>query len=126
MVIVLIHWRIKSTDEAEAAFLDYWKKSAISDPTSFGGEFLSAPCPANTLPFRVDDLTFGHGILDCRHFVNVGLWKNMESFHAQVGSKMKDHLPIESFEADRRTRTVLEVREEHLGKWRIPTQEERG
>ena len=81
MVVVLIHWRIKPTEEAEAAFSDFWKNEAkIDDKSSLAAEFLSAPVPAREVPFRVDDLTLGHGVLDCKHFVNVGIWETWDAF----------------------------------------------
>src|SRR5262245_35753050 len=91
MIVVLIHWRIKPTDEAVGQFFDYWTKMAtIRDKSGLAGEFLSAPVPANKLPFRVDDLSLGPGVLDCRHFINVGLWKDWESFYQEVGKMMND------------------------------------
>ena len=121
MVIVIIHWRIKPTQEAEDAFFNYWANVAkIDDKSHLVGEFLSAPLPAKDFPFRVDDLTFGHGVLDCRHFLNIGFWKDRESFHEQVGQNMKDDTGIESFEADRRTRTILTPKQWRMGKWKLP------
>jgi len=121
MVIVLIHWRIKPTRDAEAAFFDHWaKKVKIDDKSSLAGEFLSAPIPAKDFPYRVDDLSFGPGLLDCWHYLNVGFWKDKESFHDQVGRHMKDDKPIEHFEADRRTRTVLEPKQWRVGSYSLP------
>jgi hypothetical protein len=121
MVIVLIHWRIKPTDEAVAQFFDHWTTTAtIADKTDLAGEFLSAPLPAERFPFRVDDLTLGPGGLNCRHFLNVALWKSWESFYEQVGKNMNDDRPLEPFEADRRTRIVLEPRHFRLGQWSGP------
>ena len=122
MIIVLIHWRIKPTDIAEREFFEHWcNKAKIDDKTGLGGEFLSAPIPASQLPFRTDDLTFGHGLLDCRHFINVGMWKDWESFYEQVGKLMSDDKPLLPFEADRRTRTILEPKTQRIGGWQFPT-----
>ena len=121
MIIVLIHWRIKATDGAEKEFFDFWTKMAmINDKSNLAGEFLSAPLPANKLPFRVDDLFFSHGVLDCRHFINAGFWKDWESFNEQVGKYMSDDKPMLPFEADRRTRTVLEPKHWRVGQWSLP------
>ena len=123
MVVVLIHWRIKPTDEAEAAFFEYWTNDAtINDKSSLAAEFLSAPMLARDVPFRVDDLTLGPGILDCRHFVNVGIWETWEAFYDQVGKNMGDDAPVKPFEADRRTRTVLRPRESRVGSWPLPSE----
>ncbi len=120
MIIVLIHWRIKATDEAVSAFLDYWATAArVNDKADLAGEFLSQPVPASKLPFRTDDLTFGHGLLDCRHFMNVGVWKDWESFYEQVGQYMNDDKPLLPFEAERRTRTVLDPKQWRIGQWAL-------
>lgn len=121
MIIVLIHWRIKPTDEAVAAFYDYWKnKAKIKDKSGLTGEFLSAPLPARQFPFRVDDLALGPGLLDCRHFINVGIWKDWEAFFEQVGQYMNDDKPLQDFEADRRTRTILEPQQWRMGQFDLP------
>jgi hypothetical protein len=121
LILVLIHWRIKPTPDAEKSFFDYWTTMAlINDKSNLTGEFLSAPLPANQFPFRVDDLFFGHGLLDCRHFINVGIWKDWESFYEQVGKYINDDQPILDFEAERRTRTVLKVQHWRIGQWPLP------
>ena len=121
MVIVLIHWRIKPTDDDEAAFFEYWKNVAtIDDKSSLAGEFLSAPMLARDVPFRIDDLTLAPGILNCRHFINVGIWETWKAFYDQVGKNMDDDKPTQPFEADRRTRTVLCPRESRVGDWFLP------
>lgn len=95
MIAVLIHWRIKATEAAEKEFFDYWTKVAkINDKANLVGEFLSTPLPANNFPFRVDDLSLGHGVLDCKHFLNIGFWKDWESFYEQVGKNMSDDEPM--------------------------------
>src|SRR4051812_599437 len=121
MVIVMIHWRIKSTEAAEQEFFKWWReKATIPDKSNLVGEFLSAPIPASQFKYRVDDLTFGHGVLDCRHFMNIGFWEDEKSFHEQVGDKFRDDLPIMPFEADRRTRTILSPKEWRRGQWELP------
>jgi len=121
LVIVLIHWRIKPTAEAEAAFFDFWTKTAkIENKEGLAGEFLSAPLPANQFPYRVDDLSIGSGDLDCKHYINVGFWKDSDSFHAEVGKYMSDDKPLKPFEADHRTRTVLEPRQWRMGDFALP------
>ena len=123
MVVVLIHWRIRPTEKDEAAFFDYWKnKATIKDKSSLAAEYLSAPMSPQEVPFRVDDLTFGHGILDCKHFINVGIWETWDAFYEQVGKNMDDDAPVQPFEADRRTRTVLRPRQSRIGKWTLPSQ----
>jgi len=116
MILVLIHWRIKADDASEDAFFNFWTEFAkIDDKTNLIGEFLSAPVPANALPFKVDDLSTGHSQTTCRHFINVGAWKDWQSFNDQVGKYMDDAKPMKDFEAERRTRTVLEPKHWRVG-----------
>jgi hypothetical protein len=118
MIIVLIHWRIKPTEDAENAFFAFWTKQAtILDKSGLCGEFLSAPSPASKFPFRVDDFQLSNGEMSCRHFVNVGCWRDWQSFNDQVGKYMKDDAPMLPFEMDRRTRTILEPRHWRIGQW---------
>lgn len=82
MIAVLIHWRIKPTPQAEQAFFDFWMKVAmIDDKTGLVGEFLSQPLPAGQFPFLVDDLSHGPMDIDWRRFVNIGLWRDWQSFY---------------------------------------------
>ncbi|MNY89386.1 hypothetical protein D3C78_56770 [compost metagenome] len=121
MIIVLIHWRIKPTSEAEAAFFEFWKNQAkILDKTQLIGEFLSAPMPATDFPFKVDDLSESHSNGMCKHFINVGVWKSWNGFNEQVGRYMNDSNPMLEFEAERRTRTVLDPRHWRIGNSHLP------
>jgi hypothetical protein len=74
MIIVLIHWRIKPTDEATSAFFDWWKTAAvIKEKTNLVGEFLSMPLPAHEFRFLVNDLSPEQGESPYRAFINVNL-----------------------------------------------------
>lgn len=122
MILVLIHWRIKPDDASEAAFFEFWTRVAkIDDKTNLIGEFLSAPVPASQFPFLVDDLSAGHSQGNCRHFINVGAWKDWESFNDQVGKFMDDAKPMKEFEAERRTRTILAPKQWRVGAAALPT-----
>jgi hypothetical protein len=116
VVIVLIHWRIKPDVASEAAFLEFWRTVArISDKTNLIGEFLSAPVLATNFPFLVDDFSAGHSQGACKHFMNIGLWRDWKSFEQEVGKYFDDAKPMQPFEAQRRTRTVLEPKEWRRG-----------
>lgn len=116
MIIVLIHWRIKPDAVSETAFLDFWKTVAkVSDKENLIGEFLSAPLSAKDFPFKVDDLSVGHSKDSCTHFVNVAMWKDWESFQHQVGKYFDDAKPMQPFEAERRSRTILDPKEWRRG-----------
>lgn len=123
MVIVLIHWRIKPTEEDEAAFFCYWQhKATIHDKSSLAAEFLSAPVSPEEFLFRVEDLTLENDIPDCKHFINVGIWKSLEAFNEQVGKNIDDDAPLQPFEAARRTRIVLSPKLSRIGIWSLPSE----
>ena len=123
MIVVLIHWRIKTSNEAVTEFFEWWKsKAVIADKTNLVGEFLSAPLPASRFPFRVDDLSHKGKEVDHRAFVNLGIWRDWESFYEQVGKNFNDNNPPLPFEAARRSRTILEPNEWRIGKSPLPEQ----
>ena len=122
MIIVLIHWRIKPDGASEAQFLDFWKNEAtISNKLNLVGEFLSRPLPASSFGFKVDDLSTGHSQGDCRHFINVGLWADWESFEREVGRLFDDSRALKPFEAERRTRTILQPEAWRRGDFQLPS-----
>lgn len=121
MIIVLIHWRIKADAASEAAFLNYWTNVAkISDKSNLIGEFLSAPMPAANFPFLVDDLSVGHSQVTCKHFLNVAMWSDWDSFEQQVGKNFDDNKPMQPFEAERRSRSILDPKEWRRGEAELP------
>lgn len=120
MIIVIIHWRIKPTDEAEKQFVDYWRSLKIKDKSKLVGEFLSAPVPKSQFKYLVDDLSVGHASVECRHFMNVGIWDDEASFQGQVGQWFNDSKAPEAFEAERRSRTILSPKEWRIGDWHLP------
>lgn len=101
MRIVLVEWRIKPGREAE--FLDYWsRREVVPERDGLIGEFLSRVDPTYGSPW----VTWS---LDPRWttFVNVGLWRNGDEFHDQIGYKIVDARPSMSFEAERRRRILV-------------------
>jgi hypothetical protein len=121
MVIVLIHWRIKPTDEAIEEFITFWQtKVPIKDKSGLVGEFLSKPYPAESISFKVDDLSPKEGEKPYISFVNVGMWKDLESFHQQVGQNFNDDQPPRKFEQYRRTRTILTPETWRIGAFALP------
>ncbi len=120
MIIVLITWRIKPGQEEQ--FRRWWCDQAIlADKGGLVGEFLCQPVSANLVPFGVEDLSAAAPELaPSVPFVNVGLWKDSETFEAEVGQYFTDDQPLLSFEAIRRVRTILEPAERRLGEDRIP------
>lgn len=121
MIIVLIHWRIKPDEATVSHFLHWWKTEAkIKNKSNLVGEFLSVPLPAGNFPFLADDLTQGLGENRYRHFINVGLWKDLESFYTEVGHNFRDNDQPMEFEAEKRKRTILGLEEWRIGAWDLP------
>ena len=118
MIIVLIWWRIKPTDEAEAEFKERWRQELkIDDKSCLLGEFLSMPVAADELKFLSQDFLDIYG--DYRTFVNVGIWRDLSSFEQQVGKYFDDNQPPLGFEALHRRRTILKPEVVRLGNWQI-------
>lgn len=107
MIIVLIHWRIKPSAADE--FLNWWQTVAqIKNKANLIGEYLSAPMPASGFKFSVDDLSASTEEPPHIAFMNVGVWKDWESFFEAVGHNFDDNQSLQPFEAARRTRTILD------------------
>src|SRR6476646_2210258 len=106
MVIVLIWWRIKPTAEAARELRDWWQDHAyIENDDGLFRESLSAPIPAQDLPFASDDLHDPEG--GYQVFVNVGVWRDRDDFREQVAKYFDDDGPLQPFEHERRRRTLL-------------------
>ena len=115
MVIVLIQWKIKPGHEDE--FRKHWEqKLRIGDRTGLVGEFLCEPGSEDyiTLHFpSPEDRSW-------TVFVNVGIWASTDAFRQQIEPYFNDDKPLESFEADRRVRTVLYPRSRRMGSAPLP------
>jgi len=116
MVIILVFWQIKPTEEAVAAFLDWWRtKAIVKDRSGLIGEYLSQPSEGMAL-FEVDDPPWSE--VECHPFVNVGLWKDAESFHEQI----RDYMTVvrQPFEAVLRKRVCVDPVASRMGSWPLP------
>jgi len=112
MIVVLIWWKILPGREDD--FLRWWQiESEPKDKAPLFGEYLSRPRRADSLPYKSTDLF----PVDGTHvpFVNIGIWKDEESFRSVIGPR--DDLQKKDFEFEYRTRTVLTVEETHQGEW---------
>lgn len=78
------------------------------------------PLSAKGFPFLVNDLASKPGDIPHRSFINVGYWKDWESFYQQVGHNFRDDKDPLPFEAEKRSRTILEPTEWRIGGWRLP------
>lgn len=117
MFIVLVFWHIKKG--SEDAFFTHWKTIAkIENRTNIAGEFLSFPIPQADLGYEVQNLD-KPGDENVVHFVNVGLWKDEQSFSKEIKPIMGDDKPPLPFEARKRTRIALTPRHWRTGEWNI-------
>jgi hypothetical protein len=116
MTIVLIFWLIIPTDEAEAAFLDWWSNTArIADRSQLIGEYLSKPTEI-PLSFPVDDPPWA--TIDCRPYVNVALWRDANAFYDQIKDKMSTEK--KDFEVILRKRVVVDPAASRRGQFAFP------
>lgn len=117
MVIVLIHWKIKP-DKVDD-FFAYWQRSVVvQDREGLIGEFLSEGCNTSEFPWITWDLSGCEGLY--RSFINVGLWRNAQDFHEQIGKYFKDKEEPKEFEYERRVRTTLRPKHWRMGDSSIP------
>jgi hypothetical protein len=84
MHFVLIHWKIRRTEQAVHDFLQYWSEVlTIPDRTGLIGEFLSQPLrPEETGLFQN-----GVALQDTPayySFINLGLWEDVRAFQEQI------------------------------------------
>ena len=122
MFIVLIHWRIKATDEHASSFRDFWKKMSINNDNNLVGEFLSEPMAAEDVTYPIDPVIPNEPI-PYISFVNVGLWKDEPSFHAEIGK----YIPppgsaLKDFEQYPRRRIPMNPLLWRRGKFQLPVE----
>lgn len=121
MVIVLIHWYIKSDEASLTEFKQSWRDIfTIEDKSSLIGEYLSAPVPKEEFDYPVDDLRPEFREQTFVPFVNVGIWDNPESFYEQVGQYFPEKDELKPFEAKLRKRTILMPEEWRRGMTDLP------
>ena len=134
MVIVLIYWRIKPDPESIDAFQKFWKEDAtIEDRTGLIGEFL---CEAESFGARKwitwnlgPAISENDGADDketFRAFINVGLWKSVDTFNRQVGGNFNDNKKILHFEQKRRLRVLLNPKVWRMGDFKLPIHDSGG
>ena len=124
MVIVLIKWMIKPKKKAIKAFLHHWKtKALVQDRRGLVGEFLSE---VELEKYTTWDLRDGSTRREGKLFVNVGIWANRDEFEEQIAKYFNDDKPIESFELERRVRTVLKPVGWRMGDASLPVHDSGG
>jgi hypothetical protein len=81
MVIIMVHWMIKRGIENEEAFRAMWKEMKIDPNSGLYREFLAKAEEAEDPKFNTFSLTDPAYIT----YINIGFWKDVESFDAAVG-----------------------------------------
>jgi hypothetical protein len=81
MVVIMVHWLIKRGVENEQAFKAMWQKMTVQPNTGLYREFLTKAEEAEDPKFNTFSLTDPAYIT----YINIGFWKDIESFDAAVG-----------------------------------------
>ena len=116
MYIVLIHWKIRHTQEGD--FLKFWRtRVPINDDNKLIAEFLCAPFKGG-FPYPVVPFDSSRKYIS---YVNVALWKDKASFLKQVGRYIpKRGSKLQPFEVFRRERIPLDPKHWRRGKFPLP------
>lgn len=125
MIMVLIHWCIKPQQVEIDAFLKFWKQTAIvEDRAGLIGEFLSEVSTKQEYEYITWDI--GGDNINYKSFVNVGMWDDPDAFHEQIAKYFNDNKPLQSFESQRRRRTLLKPKCWRLGDSPLPVHDSGG
>ena len=122
MEIVFVHWNIVKGREEE--FKQYWKSGLpVNDRTGLVGEFLSQPSGHE----KYDWVTWDLRSTDVSTiFINVGLWKDAEAFHLQIGQYFNPQKGKLDFEYELRKRALLSPTCWRMGDWILPRHDSGG
>jgi hypothetical protein len=121
MFIVLIHWRIKPTEEHISAFQEFWRKMSINDDNNLIGEFLSKPLTAGDVSYPIDPVVPNEPE-PYQSFVNVGIWKDEPSFLTEIGKYIPHSgSSLKEFEQYPRRRIPLDPKFWRRGKFQLPS-----
>jgi hypothetical protein len=120
MFIVLIHWRIKPTDECIGAFMDFWRRKVpINNDNELIGEFLSKPFRADEVKYPIEPVLHEE-TEPYVSYVNVGLWKDEPSFLTEIGQYIPRDGSKKDFEQYPRRRIPLNPLYWRRGKFQLP------
>jgi hypothetical protein len=81
MVVIMVHWLIKKGIENEQAFEDFWKSMTVQPNTGLYREVLTRPEEQDNPKFNTFSITDNAYIT----YVNIGIWRDLESFDEAVG-----------------------------------------
>ena len=126
MIIVLIKWKIENKQEQIDAFRNFWKLEAVvQDRKGLVGEFLSEIGSRERYGYTTWAFEEPEGDT-YKIFVNVAVWADADFFREQIGKYFNDKKPLESFEAERRVRAVLEPACWRMGDASLPKHDSGG
>jgi hypothetical protein len=121
VIIALVLWRIKKSERD--TFIKKWKEEfVVSDRTGLIGEFLSEPCDVEDERLKTFKLGEVGEISDQKVvLVNVGIWRPIEDFNAQVARDMKvNDAEKREFEVEVRLRVLMNPIAWRLGDAQLP------
>lgn len=81
MIVIMVHWLIKKGIENEEAFEAMWKQMKVEPNTGLYREVLTQPVTAQDEKFNTFSITDNAYTT----YINIGVWKDLESFDAAVG-----------------------------------------
>jgi hypothetical protein len=109
---------------AKREFKQYWKSDLpINDRTGLVGEFLSQPSGHEKYRWVNWDLRSTDA---STIFINVGLWKDAEAFHLQIGQYFNPQGGKLGFEYELRERALLSPACWRMGSWVLPGRDSDG
>jgi len=105
MVIIMVHWLIKRGVENEHAFKALWAKMSIDPNTGLYREVLTKPVEAEDSKFNTFSITDNAYIT----YINIGFWKDIESFDAAVGKYIQPPERRKPLEGPNKDKEMLAV-----------------
>jgi len=121
VIIARVLWRIKKSERD--AFLRKWREEyVVGDRAGLIGEFLSEPCDVEDERLKSFKLAEIGELSDQKVvLINVGMWKSLEDFNAQVAHYMKvTDAEKREFEFEVRLRILLNPAAWRLGDAQLP------
>ena len=105
MLIILVHWMIKKGHRHEEAFKQMWRSMSIDPKSGLYREILTEVELDSDPKFN----TFSMTDEAYKTFINVGIWKNLESFDAAVGKYIQepeDRKPLQGSQAGKTMKAI--------------------
>lgn len=120
MIIMIIHWKIRSDEDSMQQFRKRWSQTDLPNPEHFSGEYLSKPMHPDEAGFPCTTFNVSS---DVRYtsFFNVAIWRDVDDFRKDVlENAAADRPEVEKFEFDHRERMVLRPVMSRIGELKLP------